>query len=475
MDLTPLGRINMADIGAAELARRDSLVRGLADLFARRGYERVDTPLLEETELFIRKSGGDLSSRLYSFREPGGYDVSMRPEFTAQVLRLAATNGMDDLPARFQYAGPVFRYPAQEDGGRPDSGQFWQCGAEIVGPRSAAADGEIIAMAMEGLLSVGARGPTVTVGHVGLIWDVLRPFGLSGRVNLFLVNSVGKLADGADGVQEVRDESVRIGLLNEAAARLMGQGMSANGRDEALKLVSAVLGETSNPNNSFTGGSRTREEIAERLARKLTQADDPARFDDALELLSALARLSGSPGDVYASAKAVLSSAGQDASPMQGLSDVVDSALAEGVAEANLRVDLGLTRDIAYYTGMVFDVTAGGQTVGGGGRYDGLTRALGSDVDVPSLGFAFNIDALSAVIPAVESRLDGVFVAPNGPDAAPAAAQYAAEIREDGSKAVLSFEVPADLPTLRRWGESAGCSRVVVVNADGTLGGQDLS
>ena len=84
-------------------------------------------------------------------------------------------------------------------GDRPDNGQFWQCGAEIVGPRSAAADGEIIAMAMEGLSFAGAREPAVTVGHVGLMWDVLRPFGLSGRVNLFLVNSVGKLTDGADG------------------------------------------------------------------------------------------------------------------------------------------------------------------------------------------------------------------------------------------------------------------------------------
>ena len=474
MDLRPLGRINMADIDAAELRRRDSLVRGLAGLFARRGYEPVDTPLLEETELFIRKSGGDLSSRLYSFKEPGGYDVSLRPEFTAQVLRLAAIGRMDALPARFQYAGPVFRYPAEEDGERPDSGQFWQCGAEIVGPRSAAADGEIIAMAMEGLSLAGAPDPGVAVGHVGLMWGVLKPFGLSGRVNLFLVNSVGRLTDGADGVQEVRDESVLIGLLNEAEAQTRRR-MSTNGQDEALTLVSAVLGETSNPNNSFTGGSRTREEIAERLARKLTQADDPSRFEDALELLAALAGLKGRPDVVYERAEAVLKSAGQNASPLQGLSEVVESAMAEGVAEADLQVDLGLTRDIAYYTGMVFDVTAGGQTVGGGGRYDGLTRALGSDVDVPSLGFAYNVDALSAVIPTVESRKDGILVAPNGPDAGAAAARYASEIRADGSRAVLSFEVPADLPTFRKWAESAGCKRIVAVNANGTIGSEDLS
>ena len=271
----------------------------------------------------------------------------------------------------------------------------------------------------------------------------------------------------------MRAESVRIGLLNEAAALLKGR-RSAIGHDEALTLVSAVLGETSNPNNSFTGGSRTREEIAERLARKLTQADDPARFKDAVDLLAALAGLKGSPDDVYARAEEILRSAGQDASSMRGLSEVVECAIAEGVAESDLQVDLGLTRDIAYYTGMVFDVTAGGQTVGGGGRYDGLTRALGSDVDVPSLGFAYNVDALSAVIPSVEFPRDGVFVAPNGPDAGAAAAQYAAEVREDGSKAVLSFETPADLPTLREWGESAGCSRIVAVNADGTMGLEDL-
>ena len=474
MDLKPLGRINMVDIEAAELARRDGLVRGLAELFARRGYEPVDTPLLEETELFIRKSGGDLSSRLYSFREPGGYDVSLRPEFTAQVLRLAAMRRLAALPARFQYAGPVFRYPAQDDEDRLDSGQFWQCGAEIVGPQSAAADGEIIAMAMEGLSFAGAPDPAVTVGHVGMMWDVLKPFGLSDRVNLFLVNSIGKLSSGTDGAQDVRAESVRIGLLNEAAAR-MRHSISTNGRDQALTLVTAVLGETSNPSNSFTGGSRTREEIAERLARKLTQADDPVRFGEALDVLGVLAGLKGRPDDVYARAENVLRSVGQTASPLQRLSEVIECVLAEGVAESDLQVNLGLTRDIAYYTGMVFDVMAGGQTVGGGGRYDGLTRALGADEDVPSLGFAFNVNALATLTPAVDSSREGVLVAAAGPDAAAAAARHAAAIRQGGAVAVMSFDYADDGPMLRKQAGSADCSRIVIVDADGATTPEELS
>ena len=217
-------------------------------------------------------------------------------------------------------------------------------------------------------------------------------------------------------------------------------------------------------------GPRTRDEIAERLARKLTQADDPARFEEALDLLAALAGLRGRLNEVYARAEDLLKSAGQNASPLQGLGEVVESVLAEGVAESDLRVDLGLTRDIAYYTGMVFDVMAGDQTVGGGGRYDGLTRALGSDVDVPSLGFAFNVDALAALTPAIESRRDGVLVAPAGPNAAAAAARHAAEVRQGGETAVLSFDSPIDVPALLKQADSAGCSRIVVVNSDGTIG-----
>ena len=47
----------------------------------------LDTPLLEQTELFVRKSGGELTTQLYSFVDPGGNRVSLRPEFTSSVIR----------------------------------------------------------------------------------------------------------------------------------------------------------------------------------------------------------------------------------------------------------------------------------------------------------------------------------------------------------------------------------------------------
>src|SRR4030042_4622676 len=56
--------------------------------FASYGYVGIDVPLLEETRLFLRKSGGEVASKMYTFTDPGGREVSLRPEFTPSVIRV---------------------------------------------------------------------------------------------------------------------------------------------------------------------------------------------------------------------------------------------------------------------------------------------------------------------------------------------------------------------------------------------------
>ena len=51
------------------------------------GYHQVDTPSLEETDLLLRKAGGELASKMYTFIDPGGHRVSLRPEFTSSIAR----------------------------------------------------------------------------------------------------------------------------------------------------------------------------------------------------------------------------------------------------------------------------------------------------------------------------------------------------------------------------------------------------
>ncbi len=465
----------MADLYSAEIDRRDKLVRTLQESYELRGYQRVDTPLLEQTELFIRKSGGDLSSRLYGFKEPGGYEVSLRPEFTAPVLRFASKGRASEIPARYQYAGPVFRYPVTEPGGQTERGEFWQLGAELIGPNAPAADGEIIAMAMEGLALLDAPESVVKLGDVGMVWQALQPFGLSQRAILFMLNSIGDLRQAETEVHRVRKKARDMGLTgNQPTAN--GPPILQGGSDRAPALVESVLGEASNANSFFAGGSRSKEEIAERLARKLTRAEDPARFDAALDLLGKLASLNGPPAEVFDKAEDALKGAGQTTEPLENLMQVVEAAICEGVPREAIRLDLGLARGILYYTGVIFDAISAGRPVGGGGRYDGLTRALGAKQDLPSLGFAFNLHAISEVIPAgeIESKPEGSLVVARGREAAPAAAREAARLRQQGSRATLDFNARSDLETLRPTARSAGYASIVAVAADGAIQREDL-
>ncbi|MDP6453775.1 MAG: ATP phosphoribosyltransferase regulatory subunit, partial [SAR202 cluster bacterium] len=84
---------------------------------------------------------------------------------------------------------------------------------------------------------------------------------------------------------------------------------------------------------------------------------------------------------------------------IQNLQSVIEQLDASGFPMESVTVDLSLARGLAYYTGLVFEAqvinSQGEQApIGGGGRYDGLVKALGGVRDMPALGFAFNIEQI---------------------------------------------------------------------------------
>ncbi len=350
-----------------------------------------------------------MAAQLYSFTDPGGYEVSLRPEFTAPVIRHVVESGrIADVPLRLEYSGPVFRYPSPDAYDNGLSGSFTQAGAELIGIADAAADGEIIAMALDGLKALGIAQPRLVIGHVGLIWNLLQPMTLSDRARLFLINCVGTLATGETA--RVREQAAEMGLLPAVSsvdppldpgngnATIVAESPAISDQIEAL--LSHSLG------NSLSGsvGSRNPEDILARLALKIRSTDDPAAVDGALDLLAELAKIKSPPEEAIKRSREAIASGGQDPSPVELLEGVIQAAIAEGVPESAITVDLGLAREIAYYTGSVFDLEGpGGEKLGGGGRYDGLVRALGSDTDTPALGFAYSTDAVLKAVGSAES------------------------------------------------------------------------
>ena len=85
----------MRDVDASTYKSREKLISEIKVILNNSGYASVDFPLMEPTELFVRKSGGDISGRLYSFTDPGGNKVSLRPEFTSSVIRSYIDQNID--------------------------------------------------------------------------------------------------------------------------------------------------------------------------------------------------------------------------------------------------------------------------------------------------------------------------------------------------------------------------------------------
>src|SRR5690606_33136564 len=143
-----------------QMRRIEDAARAVAVRF---GYAEIATPIFEFSEVF-RRTLGDTSDivtkEMYTFTDKGGDEVTLRPEGTAGVARMLISGGLSkDLPLKYFYRGPMFRYE------RPQKGryrQFHQVGVELLGVPEPLGDIEIIALGAALLDEIGLAG-TVTL------------------------------------------------------------------------------------------------------------------------------------------------------------------------------------------------------------------------------------------------------------------------------------------------------------------------
>jgi histidyl-tRNA synthetase len=147
-----------------------------ATVAGRHGYQLIDTPMFESTELFARGvgSGTDIVDKeMYTFTDRGGRSLTLRPEGTAPVLRAVLGAHLEQArrPVRVHYAMPMFRYD------RPQAGryrQFAQVGIECIGERDASYDAEVIEIAWRFMNELRIDGVDLQLNSLGDREDRLR-------------------------------------------------------------------------------------------------------------------------------------------------------------------------------------------------------------------------------------------------------------------------------------------------------------
>lgn len=162
------------DVLAPTADRMEQLRRLAIDTAARYGYDLLETPIFEQSAVFLRvgESTDIVQHERYTFTDVGGVDLTLRPEGTAAVARAYVENGFANKPqpVRLCYYGPMFRRE------KPEAlryRQHTQFGAELYGSTQPEADAEVILLACATVEAMGLPSPIIRLNSIGC--SVCRP------------------------------------------------------------------------------------------------------------------------------------------------------------------------------------------------------------------------------------------------------------------------------------------------------------
>lgn len=138
----------------------------VADLF---GFRRLDVPIMEVTPLFVRGVGEGtdiVEKEMYTFEDRDGTSVSLRPEFTAGIMRAYIENGLHVLPTPLKVwtSGPIFRHEKPQAGRYRQHSQF---DIEVIGEQDPAVDAEVISVAWQLFTDLGFGGLRLHINSTG--------------------------------------------------------------------------------------------------------------------------------------------------------------------------------------------------------------------------------------------------------------------------------------------------------------------
>jgi len=340
------------------------------DVFRAYNFQEIRTPIFESTELFARGVGEEtdiVAKEMFTWEDRGraerdkGQSLTLRPENTAGVVRAYIEHQLEKRGLnKLFYIGPQFRRE------RPQKGryrQFFQIGAEVIGPKSA-----------------GSESPARDAEILELLATILDRVGITGW-NLEL-NSVGCPSDRA--------------RFNEALRKALDPVVGKMCSDCQRRAVT-------NPLRVFDCKVPEDQPIIETLPRISQFLDEGCRvhFEQVKEILQSV-----------------------------GVPFVLNDRLVRG---------------LDYYTRTAFEFTHGAlgaqNAILGGGRYDGLSEALGGPV-APGIGFAIGEDRLVLSLAATAEsvlRKPDVYIAPLGPGMNREAARLAREMRHSNKDLVVEL------------------------------------
>ena len=220
----------------AEIMRSD-LQEKITKVYRSYGFVPIDTPVLEYSEILLRKSNGETEKQVFRFLDNGKRDVALRFDLTVPFARFTAEHESElYFPFKRYHIAKVWR------GEKPQAGryrEFVQCDIDTVGSDSAAADFEILSIMKAALHEIGVDKIKIHVNHRGIFNRFLKKIGAEEKSEDIL-RSVDKLAK--VGEEEVKKELVEFTGSQEKANEILKYISGAGDFDSTLKMLEELAG-----------------------------------------------------------------------------------------------------------------------------------------------------------------------------------------------------------------------------------------
>jgi ATP phosphoribosyltransferase regulatory subunit len=233
-------------VDAARRRRAEALVR---KDFACWGYQEVIPPTFEYYENLAVAANVDLQQAMYRFVDDEGRTLALRADFTPQVARMAATKLFDQpMPLRCFYVGSLFRREEPQAGRKRE---FTQAGVELVGADTAAADAEVVALAIATMEALQLEGFQVNLGQMAFFRALTR------ELPAALLASIRKAIDDKNSTR-LTDALAEAGV-NGARHDLLCRLPSLAGGPEILDVARALSSDLPERRETFAALDRLAE------------------------------------------------------------------------------------------------------------------------------------------------------------------------------------------------------------------------
>ncbi len=216
---------------------RSGLIEKITKVYRSYGFVPIDTPVLEYSEILLRKSNGETEKQVFRFLDNGKRDVALRFDLTVPFARFTAEHESElYFPFKRYHLAKVWR------GEKPQAGryrEFIQCDIDTVGSDSAAADFEILSIMKAALAEIGVTDITIHVNHRGIFNRFLAKIGAAEKSEDIL-RSVDKLAK--VGKEEVKNELVEYTGSQEKAEEILKYISGDKDFDSTLNMIEQMAG-----------------------------------------------------------------------------------------------------------------------------------------------------------------------------------------------------------------------------------------